>query len=108
MSLNIYPGNNHSNLRRFIRRDFLNQYYNLQQELVPTGECNCIENKVLSIKQGYVDPNISEAQRISNILQSSIGGRIMFGNLNNPLPINELGGMEGQRGGIPRPPRNKF
>ena len=109
MSINIYPGN-HSNLRKYIRRDFLNQYYNLGQEILPAtdGECNCIQNKVLSIKQGYLDPNISDAQRISQILQTSIGGRTTFGNFNNPLPVNELGGYPGQSGGMPRPPRNKF
>ena len=109
MSLNIYPGN-HSNLRKYIRREYLNQYYNLQKEVLPkiNGECNCIQNKVLSIKQGYLDPNISDAQRISQILQTSVGGRITFGNSNNALLINNLGGIEGQSGGLPRPPRNKF
>jgi hypothetical protein len=109
MSLNIYPGN-HSNLRKYIRREYLNQYYNLQQETYQNSEngCNCIQNKVLHIKQGYLDPNISDAQRISQILQSNIGGRTTFGNFNNPLNVNTLGGIEGQSGGIPRPPRNKF
>jgi hypothetical protein len=109
MSINIYPGN-HSNLRRYIRREYLNQYYNLQKENLPktNGECNCIQNKVLSIKQGYLDPNISDAQRISQILQSNLGGRITFGNTNNSSLINNLGGIEGQSGGLPRPPRNKF
>lgn len=109
MSINIYPGN-HSNLRRYIRREYLNQYYNLQKENLPetNGECNCIQNKVLSIKQGYLDPNISDAQRISQILQSNLGGRITFGNMNNSSLINNLGGIEGQSGGLPRPPRNKF
>jgi hypothetical protein len=109
MSINIYPGN-HSNLRRYIRQEYLNQYYNLQKEVLPNtnGECECIQNKVLHIKQGYLDPNISDAQRLSQIIQTSIGGRIMFGNFNNPLPINNLGGIEGQSGGLPRPPRNKF
>lgn len=109
MSLNIYPGN-HSNLRKYIRREYLNQYYNLQREAFPSSEngCNCIQNKVLHIKQGYLDPNVSDAQRISQILQTSIGGRTTFGNFNNPLNVNNLGGVEGQRGGIPRPPRNKF
>jgi hypothetical protein len=109
MSINIYPGN-HSNLRRYIRQEYLNQYYNLQKEVLPNinGECNCIQNKVLNVKQGYLDPNINDTQRISQILQKSTGGRIMFGNFNNPLPINNLGGIEGQSGGLPRPPRNKF
>ena len=109
MSINNYPGNN-SNLRRYIRQEYLNQYYNLRKEVLPNinGDCNCVQNKVLSIKQGYLDPNISEAQRISQILQSSVGGRISFGNSNNASLINNLGGIEGQSGGLPRPPRNKF
>jgi hypothetical protein len=109
MSINIYSGNN-SNLRRYIRHEYLNQYYNLRKEVLPeiNGECNCLQNKVLSIKQGYLDPNISDAQRISQILQTNIGGRITFGNSNNPLMVNSLGGIEGQSGGLPRPPRNKF
>lgn len=109
MSINIYPGN-HSNLRRYIRREYLNQYYNLQREVLPeiNGECNCVQNKVLSIKQGYLDPNISDAQRISQIIRTSVGGRTTFGNVNGPLQVNELGGYAGQSGGMPRPPRNKF
>jgi hypothetical protein len=106
MSLNIYPGN-HTNLRKYIHREYLNQYYNLQKNAF-NGECLCVQNKVLQIKQGYLDPNISDAQRISQILQTNAGGRTTFGNFNNPLNVNSLGGLEGQRGGIPRPPRNKF
>ena len=109
MSINIYPGN-HSNLRRYIRKEYLNQYYNLQQDLSPNidGECNCVKNKVLTTKQGYLDPNISSAQRISQILQTNVGGRTNFGNSNSPLNLNNLGGIEGQSGGTHRPPRNKF
>lgn len=109
MSINIYPGN-HSNLRRYIHHEYLNQYYNLQKEVLPkiNGECNCIQNKVISIKQGYLDPNISNTQRISQILQTNVGGRTTFGNLNSSLLINSLGGIEGQSGGLPQPLRNKF
>jgi hypothetical protein len=110
MSINIYPGKNNSNLKRFIRHEYLNQYYGLNKTVLPevTGDCNCSQNKVLETKQGYLDPNISNAQRISQLLQINIGGTTTFGNFNNPLPTNNLGGIEGQSGGIPRPPRNKF
>jgi hypothetical protein len=109
MSLNIYPGS-HSNLRKYMKREYLNQYYNLQQNVLnESGDsCNCVRDKTLPIRQGYVDKNISDAQRISQILQNSLGGRTTFGNFNSPLAINELGGIEGQNGGIPRPPRNRF
>ena len=101
-------------------KEYLNQYYNLQREVLPAqfrlgsekreinGECNCVQNKVLSIKQGYLDPNVSDAQRISQIIRTSVGGRTTFGNVNGPLQVNELGGYAGQSGGMPRPPRNKF
>lgn len=109
MSLKIYPGKR-SNLRNYIYRDYLNQQYNQQKQLYSDslGECNCIQEKVLHIKQGYNDPNISESQRISQLINQSLGGRTTFGNFNVPLPINELGGIEGQIGGMPRPLRNKF
>jgi hypothetical protein len=32
----------------------------------------------------------------------------MYGNLYKPVPLNFLGGWEGQPGGSPRPLRNKF
>ena len=110
MSINIYPGKNNSNLKRFIRHEYLNQYYGLNKQVLPevNGDCNCSQNKVLETKQGYLDPNISNAQRISQLLQINVGGRTTFGNFNNPLPTNNLGGIEGQSGGIPRPPRNRF
>ena len=50
----------------------------------------------------------SENTRISQILSRTLGGKITFGNLNNPVVINYLGGWEGQPNGIPRPLRNKF
>ena len=100
MSINL---KGQSSLRKYIKREYLNQYYNLQQEVF-SDDCNCVQTKIITGQQGYVNPNISEAQRISQILQNSLGGRTTFCN----IQVNELGGMEGQNGGMPRPPRNRF
>jgi hypothetical protein len=105
----LYPGNR-SNMREYIRNSYLNEYYNLQKDILVNrnGECNCIQFRANPIKQGYNDPNQTEAQRISQIINSSLGGRTTFGNIYGPVLVNEIGGAEGQSGGLPRPLRNKF
>jgi hypothetical protein len=107
MSLTMYTGKR-ANLKKYINRDYLNQQYNLQQNIYSEGYCNCIQDKVLHVKQGFNDPHISESQRISQLIKQKIGGRTMFGNSNIPLAVNSLGGIEGQSGGMPKPLRNKF
>ena len=70
--------------------------------------CECFQDKVIRVKQGYNDPTESNIIRVAHLLdRSTLGGRTTFGNPNIP-PLIYLGGAEGQPGGLPRPPRNKF
>ena len=57
-----------------------------------------------------VSSNISNKQRISQTIISSLGGRTQFGNyyLGQPVVANYLGRYEGQPGGSGAPLRNKF
>ena len=113
------PGNK-GNLRLFINKAFIKQYYqtfnttqifdniNNADDITQGTLCGCIKQKANTIKQGLNDPSQSENIRISQTLTRSLGGKITFGNLNNPIIINSLGGYEGQPNGSPRPLRNKF
>jgi hypothetical protein len=70
--------------------------------------CGCIQQRVNLIKQGWNDPSQTENRRISQALTGNLGGKTTFGNSNNPVTLNYLGGWEGQPGGSIRPLRNKF
>jgi hypothetical protein len=70
--------------------------------------CVCAENRANKIKQGWNDPSQTQNQRISQIITGTLGGKTTFGNFNRPTQINYTGGWEGQPGGMPRPPRNRF
>ena len=54
--------------------------------------------------------NISNSQRISQVINSSVGGSTQFGNyyLGEPVVFNYLGRVEGQPGGSGAPLRNRF
>lgn len=113
------PGNK-ANLRSFIYKEYIRQYYryfNITQTFDNINNaddisegllCGCIQQKANNVKQGWNDPSQTENTRISRAVTGTLGGRITFGNFNNPVPVNYLGGWEGQPGGIPRPPKNKF
>jgi hypothetical protein len=113
------PGNK-GNLRLFMNKAFIRQYYqafNTNQLYENIGNadditegtlCGCIPPRANPIKQGWNDPSQTENKRISQILTGSLGGRTTYGNCNNPVKTNYLGGWEGQPGGLPRPLRNKF
>jgi hypothetical protein len=104
------PGNK-GNLRLFMNKAFIKQYYksfNSTNDITEGTLCGCISQQANSIKQGLNDPSQSENSRISQILTRSLGGKITFGNLNNPVVINYLGGWEGQPNGTLKPLRNKF
>ena len=51
---------------------------------------------------------ISNNMRIAQMLSRNSRGRITFGDLGQNRAINNLGGIEGQPGGMPRILRNKF
>ena len=113
------PGNK-GNLRLFINKAFIRQYYqsfniaqtfdiiNTSSQLTSDELCGCIQQKANNIKQGWNDPSQTENTRIAQSLTGTLGGKITFGNFNKPITINYLGGWEGQPGGLPRPLRNKF
>jgi len=78
--------------------------------MISNNDCEwtCLKTKVLLAKQGSVDPMISRNMRISQLLKSSsFKGRTVIENNNNNR-VNYLGGREGQSGGLPQIPRNKF
>lgn len=113
------PGNK-ANLRLFMNKSFLRQYYqsfittqnfdiiNTASQLASDELCGCIQQKANNIKQGWNDPSQTENTRIAQAVTGTLGGKITFGNFNKPVTINYLGGWEGQPGGLPRPLRNKF
>lgn len=104
------PGNK-GNLRLFINQAFIRQYYNhFDNGDINTrgGLCGCVQPGANAIKQGWNDPSQSENTRIAQVITSSLGGRITYGNFYKPVIINYLGGWQGQPGGTPRPLRNKF
>jgi hypothetical protein len=95
------PGNK-GNLRLFMNKAFIKQYYqafntsqifeniNNANDITEGTLCGCIQQKSNSIKQGLNDPSQTENTRISQILTRTLGGKITFGNLNNPVFINYL------------------
>jgi len=113
------PGNK-ANMRLFIDKEFIRQYYrsfNTSQTFdnINNGDqtsddtlCGCIQQKVNLTKQGWNDPSQTENNRISQILTGSLGGKTTFGNFNRPVNVNYLGSWEGQPGGSIKPLRNKF
>ena len=104
------PGNK-ANLRAFINKSFISQYYHgitIEDQLRKDYLCKCIQPTINTTKQGWNDPSQTQNNRISQILTGTLGGRTTFGNANKPAVINYLGGWEGQPGGILKPPRNKF
>jgi len=113
------PGNK-ANLRKFINKQYINQYYKnfnseqLQQNINNSDDitegnlCNCIQPRVNLFKQGYNDPTQSENRRLAQALAGNLGGRITFGNFNIAVNLGLLEGWEGAPSGLPRPIRNKF
>ena len=113
-SQNFMPGRvpgNKRHLRRLIEYDSKIAFYNLESKIVggnPGYFCECFQDKVNRMKQGYNDPSQTNSERITHLTTNTLGGRTTFGNFNVPAKITYLGGIEGQPGGIPRPPRNTF
>lgn len=113
------PGNK-SNIRLFMNKEFIRQYYkafnssqtfdniNNADDITEGTLCGCIPPRANKIKQGWNDPSQTENNRISQIITGTLGGRTTFGNLNGPVELNYLGGWDGQPGGIQRPLRNQF
>jgi hypothetical protein len=74
--------------------------------------CKCVESKyrkqAAQVSDSY--SNISQNQKIAQIIKINLGGSTQYGNfyLGKPLSINYLGRTEGQPGGGGSPPKNNF
>jgi hypothetical protein len=102
------PGNN-SNASRMI-------YYISQLNAHKINNnylnCTCIPEKIDKKFPGSdsVSYRISNNERVSQLVQTSLGGSIQYGNfyLGEPLNVNYLGRIEGMSGGSGSPPVNRF
>jgi hypothetical protein len=74
----------------------------------PRTFCECYQNKVNFAIQGYNDATQSVYMRVSELVNLPLGGKVVFGDFGKPFILTYLGGIEGQSGGSPAPPRNKF
>jgi len=93
--------------------------YNLKKVINYNGngsnqiECTCFKENYKQLTSSGNNPNsVSNALRISNLIQMNIGGSVRFGNgylntFSQPF-MDSLGSVEGQSGGSFRPLRNKF
>jgi hypothetical protein len=81
-------------------------YNVVQQEVV----CNCFAEEYKKFTSQAPYSNISRAQRISQVINNTVGGSVQFGNyyLGQPVVLNYLGKTEGQPGGSGAPLRNRF
>ena len=72
--------------------------------------CNCYQEEYKKNTSNSVVNNISNSQRIAQVINSSVGGSTQFGNyyLGEPVVFNYLGRVEGQPGGSGAPIRNRF
>ena len=86
--------------------------YNAINPNSSSTSCLCIPNRYDKNTPGSdsSSANVSYATKITQIIQSSKGGKIQYGNfyLGQPLNINYLGRMEGMPGGSGMPPINRF
>lgn len=104
------PGNN-SNASRMINyvSEFNAANLNDINMEIP---CNCIPNYVNKTipSSSTVTSQVSYKTRISQVIQTSKGGKTYYGNfyLGQPLQLNYLGRVEGMSGGSGSPPLNKF
>ena len=119
MSIKFTPGNK-ANMRLYMQKEYIKQYYRnfsneqifqniLNSDDITQGTlCTCLPNQANIKKQGYNDPIQVQNIRVSQILKDNLGGRTTYGNFYKPVPVNYLGGREGQPGGLPKPLRNKY
>ena len=109
MSRKFIPGNS-SNTSRMI--NYVAQY----NARYPDAEleCNkpCVSEKIDKryIGSDSVSYRIPNKIRVSQIVQTSLGGSTQYGNfyLGQPLQLNYLGNLQGMPGGSGMPPKNTF
>lgn len=95
------PGKKSSGTRKLI-----NYNAKTQQDVV----CNCFAEESKKFTSQGSNSNTSRAQRISQVINNTVGGSVQFGNyyLGQPVVVNYLGRMEGQPGGSGAPLRNRY
>jgi hypothetical protein len=72
--------------------------------------CNCYQEEYKKFTSNSTVNNISNSQRVAQVINSTVGGSTQFGNyyLGEPVVFNYLGRVEGQPGGSGAPLRNRF
>ena len=79
------------------------------KKIVSGVVCNCFAEEYKKFTSQSTVSNTSRAQRISQIVNSTVGGSVQFGNYYIAQPVvNYLGRTEGQPGGSGGPLRNRF
>jgi hypothetical protein len=72
------------------------------------AELLCPKPKVLKVQTSTNNPAQTRNQRISQLVQTKMGGTIVYGNNGVPYTVNYLDRLEGQPGGGGAPIRNQF
>ena len=102
------PGNT-SNSSRMIR--YIAEF-NARYPGAESLNCVCIPDKVNKFLPGSdsVSYRIPNKMRVSQLVQTSLGGSTQYGNnyLGEPLNLNYLGNPQGTPGGSGMPPKNRF
>jgi hypothetical protein len=80
------------------------------QTYYQNNSCNCIQPQKYLYSSNSATDLLPYNEKISQIILTSMGGRIHFGNfyLGKPPLTNYLGRYEGQPGGGGKPIRNSF
>jgi len=101
--------NNYANYIAFVNSQATENILNAD-DITEGNLCTCLPlSKANNLKQGYNDPSVSESYRIAQrIKQSNLGGKITFGQRNQPVQVNYLGGWQGQPGGSFKNIKNSF
>jgi hypothetical protein len=104
MSYQSFTPGKKSEARKIIK------YLSLSSNIDKNKICECYKEEQKKFSSQSITPNISNTQRISQILKTSVGGSTQFGNyyLGEPTVFNYLGRIEGQPGGSGAPLRNRF
>jgi hypothetical protein len=91
---------------------YISQYNAIYGTEGKINTCFCIPNKYDKNTPISDSPSarVSYATRISQLIQSTKGGKVQYGNLylGEPLNVNYLGRVEGMPGGGGMPPKNRF
>ena len=97
------PGKNANSSRLIIYNAIIDAY---SKKIV----CNCYQEEYKKFTSNSTVNNISNSQRVAQVINSTVGGSTQFGNyyLGEPVVFNYLGRVEGQPGGSGAPLRNRF